>query len=134
MTIIYDDNELLNLLSFLSQVGKTRFLHAYIEDRNRESMIGGTVISGTGPKSTSPNNNKIIGNNNCDLNSSFESDKSQDDYSPTTLEIYKARFMVNAAHYTLVITDVTGDQENKSYVELRNSFYKFQPVCLVLFY
>lgn len=114
----------------ISQVGKTRFLHEYIEDRNRESSCvtlgvgGGGGVSNRFP-ATKANNQVPV-----DPNSSFDSDISRrsNDYIPTSLEVYKAKFMVNSTQYLLVITDVTGNHEDKSYVFLRNSFYNIQAV------
>lgn len=71
-------------------------------------------------------NNTFTNDNDDD---SFGSDISRDHYIPTSLEVYKAKFMVNNTQYLLVITDVTGNHDDKSYVFLRNSFYDFQSVC-----
>ena len=79
---------------------------------------------------TTKANNQVPG---VDANSSFDSDISRrsNDYIPTSLEVYKAKFMVNNTQYLLVITDVTGNHEDKSYVFLRNSFYNIQAVHLI---
>ena len=83
-------------------MGKSRFLQEYIRERTRDPSLVCKSANAHGD--------------------------SLDNYNPTTLELYRAKFMVNTTEYSLNITDVTGSHDEHVYYMLRNKFYELQRV------
>ena len=66
---------------------------------------------------------EYVKNNQCDPLSPSISNASGNDYIPTTMEIFRADFQVENEKYSLMILDLSGNQSESVYIDLRSHLY-----------
>ena len=49
-------------------------------------------------------------------------------YQPTTIEIFKSIFTVNSEEYTLTITDLSGNNQDERFIQMRRYYYLIEKV------
>ncbi|CAF0709354.1 unnamed protein product [Brachionus calyciflorus] len=101
-----DDNNIVKLLILGDcQIGKTKFLLEYIKYNNLNNI------------NSDINNNKNL---NDSLNLTAQLDEN---YIPTSIEVYKSEFKINEKDYVLSIADISGNRHDELYIQMRNYFY-----------
>ena len=107
----------------LSYVGKTTILTEYVQAVNKPCEI----VEKLETNQTVPD----------DLEATFileNEDDEADDYKPTTIEVYRSNLEINFVPHNLLISDLSGNNEDDRLVKMRRFFYYLEKVSFNIKY